>query len=107
MKSKKFINLKNALPVIAGAASYILTDTNVALAASTGVAQVDNGLNIVKGIAIGVCCIIGIIAFVKGIIDLSSALPQRDQSGMVTGGLECAAGLMMGFASVIVGLMGF
>ena len=40
-------------------------------------------------------------------IDLSSALPQRDLSGIVTGGLECAAGLIMGFASAIVGLMGF
>lgn len=107
MKSKKFINLKNTLPVIAGVASYVLTDTNVALAEGTGVDQIDSGLNIVKGIAIGVCCIIGIIAFVKGILDLGSGIPQRDQTGIVTGGLECAAGLIMGFASVIVGLMGF
>lgn len=107
MKSKKIINLKNTLPVMAGAASYVLIDTNVALAASTGVGQIDNGLNIVKGIGIGVCCIIGIIAFVKGVIDLSSGIPQRDQSGIITGGLECASGLIMGFASVIVGLMGF
>ena len=107
MKSNKFINLKNTLPVIVGVASYALTNTNIALAASTGVPEVDQGLNVVKGIAIGVCSIIGIVALVKGGMTFSSGISQRDQSGIVTGGLEFAGGLIMATIATVIGLMGF
>lgn len=107
MKSKKFINLKNSLPVIAGTVSCILNDTNIALAASTGVPEVDQGLNVVKGIAIGVCSIIGIIGLVKGGMTFASGISQRDQSGIVTGGLEFAGGLIMAAIATIIALMGF
>lgn len=107
MKSKKFINLKNSLPVIAGTVSCILNDTNIALAASTGVPEVDQGLNVVKGIAIGACSIIGVIGLVKGGMTFSSGISQRDQSGIVTGGLECTGGLVMAAIATIIALMGF
>ena len=106
MKSM-FINLKNTLPVIAGAASYVLTDTNIAFAASTGVPEVDQGLNVIKGIAIGVCSIVGVVGLVKGGITFGSGLSQRDQSGIITGVLEFAGGLVMAAIAGIIALMGF
>lgn len=106
MKSKKFINLKNSLPVIAGTASCILNDTNVALA-GTGVAEVDTGMNVIKTLAIGVCSVVGIIGIVKGGMTFSSGISQRDQSGIVSGGLELAGGLIMGAIGTVIALMGF
>lgn len=107
MKSKKFINLKNTLPVVAGAASYVLTNTNVALADGTGVAEVDAGMLVIKTLAIGVCSVVGIIGIVKGGMTFSSGISQRDQSGIVTGGLELAGGLIMAAIGAIIGLMGY
>lgn len=107
MKSNKFINLKTTLPVMAGVASYVLINTNIALAVSTGVPEVDQGLNVIKGIAIGVCSMIGVVGLVKGGITFSSGISQRDQSGIVTGGLEFAGGLVMAAIATIIALMGF
>lgn len=107
MKSKKFINLKNILPVIAGTASYVSANTSIALAASTGVPEVDQGLNVVKALAIGVCSIIGVVGLVKGGMTFASGISQRDQSGIVTGGLEFAGGLIMAAIATVIGLMGF
>lgn len=107
MKSNKFINLKATLPVMAGVASYALINTNIALAVSTGVPEVDQGLNVIKGIAIGVCSMIGVVGLVKGGITFSSGISQRDQSGIVTGGLEFAGGLVMAAIATVIALMGF
>ena len=107
MKSNKFINLKTTLPVMAGGASYALINTNIALAVSTGVPEVDQGLNVIKGIAIGVCSMIGVVGLVKGGITFSSGISQRDQSGIVTGGLEFAGGLVMAAIATVIALMGF
>ena len=107
MKSNKFINLKTTLPVMAGVASYALINTNIALAVSTGGPEVDQGLNVIKGIAIGVCSMIGVVGLVKGGITFSSGISQRDQSGIVTGGLEFAGGLVMAAIATIIALMGF
>ena len=107
MKSNKFINLKTTLPVMAGVASYALINTNIALAVSTGVPEVDQGLNVIKGIAIGVCSMIGVVGLVKGGITFSSGISQRDQSGIVTGGFEFAGGLVMAAIATIIALMGF
>jgi hypothetical protein len=75
--------------------------------ADTGVEQVDAGLNVIKVLAIGVCETIGVLGLVKGGIDFSTGLTQRDQSGTVTGGLELASGLILCSIGALIGLMGF
>ena len=67
----------------------------------------DQGLNVIKGIAIGVCSMIGVVGLVKGGITFSSGISQRDQSGIVTGGLEFAGGLVMAAIAAVIALMGF
>lgn len=99
-------SLKNTLPVIAGTATCVLTNTSIALA-GTGVAKVDNGLNVVKTLSIGVCAVIGVVGLVKGGMTFSSGLSQRDQSGIVTGGLELAGGFIMAAISAVITAMGF
>lgn len=74
------------------------------LLSSTGIEQVDTGLNVIKTLGIGVCAAIGVPALVKGGIDFASGISQRDQSGIVTGGLEIAGGLIMTAISVFIGL---
>lgn len=110
MKAKKLNNLKNTLkntlPVLTGTAACILTNTSIALA-DTGVGQVDAGLNSIKTMAIGVCSVIGVVGVVKGGITFSSGLSQRDQSGIVTGGLELAGGFIMAAIGAVIAFMGF
>lgn len=107
MRSNKILNLKNGIAT--GLATAVLSVTNnmPVFAASTGVPEVDNGLNIIKALCIGVCAAIGVVGLVKGGIDLSSGISQRDQSGVVTGGLELAGGLIMCAIGTIIGLFGF
>lgn len=80
--------------------------TNILLS-STGVEQIDIGLNVIKTLGIGVCSAIGVVALVKGGIDFASGISQRDQSGIVTGGLEIGGGLIMTAIGVVIGLFGF
>ena len=77
------------------------------LTAGTGVEQIDKGLNVIKTLGIGVCSAIGVVALVKGAIDFASGISQRDQSGIVTGGLEIGGGLVMAAIGVVIGLFGF
>ena len=72
---------------------------------STGVTEIDAGLNVIKTIGIGVCSVIGILGLIKGGIDFASGLSQRDQSGIVTGGLELGGGLVMAAIGVVRFLM--
>ncbi len=74
---------------------------------STGVTEIDTGLNVIKTLGIGVCSTIGVVALVKGGIDFASGISQRDQSGIVTGGLELGGGLVMAAIGVVIGLLGF
>lgn len=74
---------------------------------STGVTEIDTGLNVIKTLGIGVCSAIGVVALVKGGIDFASGISQRDQSGIVTGGLELGGGLVMAAIGVVIGLLGF
>ena len=59
------------------------------------------------GTGVGVCSAIGVVALVKGGIDFASDISQRDQSGIVTGGLEIGGGLIMAAIGVVIGLFGF
>lgn len=77
------------------------------LTTGTGVAEIDTGLNVIKTIGIGVCSVIGILGLIKGGIDFASGLSQRDQSGIVTGGLELGGGLVMAAIGVVIGVLGF
>ncbi len=83
--------------------NIIIGLTNILLS-STGIEQIDTGLNVIKTLGIGVCAAIGVPALVKGGIDFASGISQRDQSGIVTGGLEIAGGLIMTAISVFIGL---
>lgn len=108
MKSNKILNLKNGVATVLGAATMAVTNCMPAFAAaSTGVPEVDNGLNIIKALCIGVCAAIGVVGLVKGGIDFSSGISQRDQSGITTGALELAGGLIMAAIGTVIGLFGF
>mgnify|MGYP000115574843 CR=1 FL=1 len=108
MKSNKILNLKNGAATVLGATTMIVTNCMSAFAGtSTGVPEVDKGLNIIKGLCIGVCAAVGVVGLVKGGIDLSSGISQRDQSGVVNGSLELAGGLVMAAIGTIIGLFGF
>lgn len=107
MRSNKILNLKNGVATVLGAATMAVTNCMPAFAASTGVPEVDNGLSIIKGLCIGVCAAIGVVGLVKGGIDFSSGISQRDQSGILTGALELAGGLIMAAIGTIIGLFGF
>lgn len=106
-KKKKKLNLKNGLAVTGSALLFAMANINIALAASTGVAQVDKGLNVIKALSIGVCSIIGVVGLVKGGMTFASGISARDQSGIISGGLELAGGLIMGAIAAIITLMGF
>lgn len=80
---------------------------NFLLTAGTGVEQIDEGLNVIKTLGIGVCSAIGVVVLVKGGIDFASGISQRDQSGIMTGGLEIGGGLIMAAIGVVIGLFGF
>lgn len=78
MRSNKILNLKNGVATVLGAATMAVTNCMPAFAAaSTGVPEVDNGLNIIKALCIGVCAAIGVVGLVKGGIDFSSGISQR------------------------------
>ena len=85
----------------------IMTRIIAIVLTSTGVTEIDTGLNVIKTIGIGVCSVIGILGLIKGGIDFASGLSQRDQSGIVTGGLELGGGLVMSAIGVVIGLLGF
>lgn len=114
MRSNKILNLKNGVATVLGAATMAVTNCMPAFAAAsaaaskgTGVPEVDKGLGIIKGLCIGVCAAIGVVGLVKGGIDFSSGISQRDQSGITTGALELAGGLIMAAIGTIIGLFGF
>ena len=86
--------------------NIIIGLTNILLS-STGIEQIDTGLNVIKTLGIGVCSAMGVVALVKGGIDFASGISQRDQSGIVTGGLEIGGGLVMAAIGVVIGLFGF
>lgn len=77
------------------------------LTTGTGAEQIDAGLKVVKTLGIGICSAIGVVALVKGGIDFASGISQRDQSGIVTGGLEIGGGLIMAAIGAVIGLFGF
>ncbi len=85
----------------------IMTRITDIVLTSTGVTEIDTGLNVIKTLGIGVCSAIGVVALVKGGIDFASGISQRDQSGIVTGGLELGGGLVMAAIGVVIGLLGF
>lgn len=85
----------------------IMTRITDIVLTSTGVTEIDTGLNVIKTLGIGVCSTIGVVALVKGGIDFASGISQRDQSGIVTGGLELGGGLVMAAIGVVIGLLGF
>ena len=85
----------------------IMTRITDIVLTSTGVTEIDTGLNVIKTLGIGVCTAIGVVALVKGGIDFASGISQRDQSGIVTGGLELGGGLVMAAIGVVIGLLGF
>lgn len=103
-----FKKAKNLICGVAGAAAMTAANTMpVYAASSSGVPIVDQGMNIIKVIAIGIVEVIGIIGLVKGGMDLGSGVSQRDQQGITQGAAEFGGGLIMAGIGVIIGLLGF
>ena len=75
--------------------------------ASTGIAQVDNGMNKLKLLGIGLVSAIGIIVLIKGGLDLGTALKDRDSSGMGTAAGEIAGGIVMCAIGAVIAFLGF
>lgn len=93
---------------VAGATAITVMNTMpVYAAASTGVPAVDQGMNVIKVIAIGIVEVIGVIGLAKGGMDLGTGISQRDQQGITQGAAEIGGGLIMAAIGVIIGLLGF
>lgn len=74
---------------------------------STGIPELDNAFAIIKAIFIGLIAVIGVIILAKGISDTAVAYQQQDSHGMYDGAKGIAAGAVMAFISVILGVLGF
>lgn len=98
--------LKNVAAVLATTQYFAMTMATRAYA-GTGVAEVDNGLNAIKTLGIGIVGGIGVIVLIKGGMDLGSALKDRDTSGMAQAGGELAGGLVMAAIGTVIGFLGF
>lgn len=91
-----------------GVVSFTLANTMPVYAtSSTGIPFLDNGMKIIKVAGIGICEAIGILGLVKGGMDFSTGISQRDQSGIIQGGAELFGGLFMAGIGIVIGLLGF
>lgn len=108
---KNFKKIKDRIAVgvwtFIGTAAMLSANVMPVYATSTGVGEIDGGLDVIKAIAIGICATVGIIGLVKGGMDLGTGVSQRDQSGIVQGAAEFGGGLIMAGIGTIIGLMGF
>ena len=106
--SKKARKFTNAIATVAGAVSMVIANTTPVFAtSSTGIAQVDTGMTVIKTVAIGLVSVIGVIGMVKGGMDLGTGISQRDTSGITQGAAELGGGLIMAAIGVVIGVMGF
>lgn len=108
---KNFKKIKDRIAVgvwtFIGTTAMLSANVMPVYASSTGVGEIDTGLNVIKVIGIGICESCGVIMLIKGGMEFSSAFSQRDGSGMGLAGAVIGGGLIMGFIGVIIGLMGF
>lgn len=108
---KNFKKIKDRIAVgvwtFIGTTAMLSANVMPVYASSTGVGEIDSGLNVIKVIGIGICESAGVIMLIKGGMDFSSAFAQRDASSMGLAGAVIGGGLIMGFIGVIIGLMGF
>lgn len=108
---KNFKKIKDRIAVgvrtFIGTTAMLSANVMPVYAASTGVGEIDNGLNVIRVIEIGICESVGVIMLIKGGMEFSSALGQRDTSGMGLAAAVIGGGLIMGFIGAIIGLMGF
>lgn len=72
--------------------------------ASTGVASLDNGLNTLKNISVGIIAGIGVIVLLYGLSELASSYFQHDMSQMPATIRKVVAGVIMISAGVITAL---
>ena len=88
--------------------SMVLANTmSVYATDSTGIPIVDNGMNVIKVLAIGFVEIIGVIGMAKGGMTIGTGVSQRDTSGIIQGAAEFGGGLIMAGIGVLIGLLGF
>ena len=81
--------------------------SGVGVATSTGIPEIDNALNIIKALFIGLISTIGVIILAKGISDTAIGYQQQDSHGMFDGIKGIAAGAIMAFIGIIIALLGF
>lgn len=104
---RKFEKVKNVISGAVGAGMLSVMSAVPVLADDSGVGTVDSGMKVIKTVAIGIVSTIGVVVLVKGIMNLGSAISQRDSTGMAQAGAECAGGLLMAGAGIAIGLLGF
>lgn len=103
--SKKITKMKKVLTTTLIPMQTMISFGTVCMAGDIG--QVTNGLNNLKLLFLGVVAIIGVIVLVKGVVDFSSALSDRDSSGMKQAGLVIGGGAVMAAISTVIGFLGF
>lgn len=75
--------------------------------ASTGVSTVDNAMEKLKILAIGIVSTLGVVVLVKGGMDLGTAFKDRDTSGISTAAGELAGGFVMAAIGAVIAFFGF
>lgn len=109
-KKKKLMTVLSGtmLFIFSGAEKVLAGDTSGGgMTTSTGIPELDNAFAIIKAIFIGLIAVIGVIILAKGISDTAVAYQQQDSHGMYDGAKGIAAGAVMAFISVILGVLGF
>lgn len=108
IKNSKIKNrICSSVAATVGVVSFTLANTMPVYATSaSGISLLDNGMKLITGAGIAICEAIGILGIIKGGMDFSTGVSQRDQSGIVQGGAELFGGLFMAGIGIVIGLFG-
>ncbi len=109
MKKKIMMTISVVGVNVLGNATNIMASpvSGAGVATSTGIPEIDNALNIIKALFIGLISTIGVIILAKGISDTAIGYQQQDSHGMFDGIKGIAAGAIMAFIGVLLALLGF
>lgn len=104
LTGNKLTKVKTCIATVAGSATMVAMIVMPAYAGS-GVAEIDNGINVIKAIGIALVSGAGVIALIKGAMDLFTGITQRDQASTKDGALEVFAGIGMAAIGTVIGLL--
>lgn len=112
MKKDHFKNKCKKATLMAGSAILMAVAKSQSVLASsgggmtTGIPQIDNILNTLKLLFIGIVGGIGLIILIKSIGDTAQAYQERDSHGMYDGARGIAAGAIMVFIGAVLSVLG-